>query len=64
MLIRLCECTTWSAPLLFANPEHSFSLDKVQMKYKALFCFNIFFFFFFFFGGGGGGGGMGVGEGS
>ena len=30
-LIRLCGCTVWSAPVLFANPEDRFSHVEAQM---------------------------------
>ena len=30
-LISLCGCTDWSAPLLFANPEHRFFAISNQM---------------------------------
>ena len=32
VLIRLCRCAGWSAPLLFANPEDSYSHVKAQVQ--------------------------------
>ena len=41
-LIRLCGCTCWSAPLLFAYPEDRLSRVEVHIYSRVL-----YFFFFY-----------------